>query len=86
MQLNPVSFTWKKDAATMDGTPDPRAGTNDIGFIAQEVEKVLPGVVTENKGTKAVDYVKLVPVLVKAMQEQQKEIEALKSRVEALEK
>lgn len=79
LALNPVSFTWKKDIEST------QAGKDDIGFIAQEVEKVLPGLVTtDEKGIKGVDYVRVVPVLVQALQEQQAEIDALKADVAAL--
>lgn len=82
MQLRPVSFTWKEGIEGLKGIPDTRAGTDDIGFIAQEVEAVLPDVVDETtEGTKSVDYVRIVPVLVKAVQEQQAEIEQLKAQI-----
>ena len=55
------------------------------GFIAQEVEKIVPGIVqTNDEGMKAIDYVKLTPILVKALQEQQAIIESLKADVAAL--
>jgi endosialidase-like protein/trimeric autotransporter adhesin len=49
-----------------------------VGLIAQEVEKVLPQVVqTDKDGYKAVDYAKVVPLLVEGIKEQQKQIDAL---------
>ncbi|MFZ3055008.1 MAG: hypothetical protein WA091_03455, partial [Minisyncoccales bacterium] len=49
-----------------------------LGFIAQDMEKIIPEVVTtDNNGYKGISYEKIVPVLTSAMQEQQKEIEAL---------
>lgn len=44
---------------------------NDIGFIAQQVQSVLPDVVVEsgNDGKLSIDYIKLIPYLVKAVQE-----------------
>lgn len=55
------------------------------GFIAQEVEAVLPGIVfTDNNGYKAVDYPKIIPVLTEAIKAQQKEIEELKRLVHEL--
>ena len=79
MALSPVSFTWKK------GIESSQAGEDDIGFIAQEVEKVVPGIVhTDSTGMKSIDYIKLSPILVKAIQEQQKEIDELKAAVRAL--
>ena len=50
-----------------------------VGLIAQEVEKVLPQVVqTDKDGYKAVDYAKVVPLLVEGIKEQQKQIDELK--------
>ena len=67
-----------------------------IGLIAQEVEEVFPGLVNEDKEPdieggekggvyKSVKYSVLVPILIKAMQEQQEIIDDLKSRIEQLE-
>ena len=45
---------------------------HDIGVIAQEIELVLPEVVTtRNNGSKAVKYDKIVPLLIQAIKEQQ---------------
>jgi len=71
-QLNGFYYTWKKDA----GTDKPRK----LGFIAQEVEKVIPELVkTDSEGMKSVDYVSVVPVLVEALKHQQKQIDELKA-------
>lgn len=65
-------------------------GKETIGFIAQEVYQVIPEAVTkpidENNALWAMDYNKLIPVLVKAIQEQQVQIEELKKQIEALKK
>ena len=54
----------------------------EIGLLAQDVEKVLPNLVfTDNEGKKLVDYISLIPILIKAIDEQQKEINELKSRL-----
>lgn len=51
-----------------------------IGVIAQEIEKVLPQVVQEDKnGMKSVAYGNIVGVLIEAIKEQQKQIDELKS-------
>ncbi|KKW23663.1 MAG: hypothetical protein UY67_C0019G0008 [Candidatus Kaiserbacteria bacterium GW2011_GWA2_52_12] len=76
-KITGVSFTWK------EGTP--RAGQHDIGVIAQDVEKVVPeAVTTDANGMKAVDYPRLIPLLINAVNEQQKEIDGLKAEIEAL--
>jgi hypothetical protein len=53
-----------------------------IGFIAQDVEEVLPELVsTSEKGMKGLSYGQLTAVLVKAIQEQQQQIEELKAQI-----
>ena len=67
-----------------------------IGFVAQEIEQVFPNIVSESSDldengndlgtvTKTVKTSVLIPILVKAIQEQQAIINELKSRIEALE-
>jgi hypothetical protein len=80
MQLNPVTYEWKKG----------REG-QEIGLIAQEVEQIVPQVVREqqrmDEGTyKTVDYEKLVAVLIDAVQDQQKQINELKDKLNGLTK
>ena len=63
-----------------------REGKHDIGVIAQELEKIIPEVVqevdtlkTDGETHKVVDYAKLTSVLIKAIQQQQEEIDLLKA-------
>jgi hypothetical protein len=64
-----------------------------IGIIAQELYPIIPelvsrgddGPLTDKSSPWAIDYAGLTPVLVKAMQEQQQQIEALMQRVAELE-
>jgi hypothetical protein len=67
-----------------------------IGFVAQEIEQVFPGIVSNipdvdaegndlGTTTKTVKTTVLIPILVKAIQEQQAIISDLKTRIEALE-
>jgi hypothetical protein len=57
-----------------------------LGLIAQEVESVFPEIVSESSidEMKGVTYTELIPVLVKAIQEQQTQIEFLKTEIETL--
>jgi hypothetical protein len=76
-QLKPARFNFKADA---DTTLD--------GFIAHEVQDIVPEAISGKKdGEKmqGIDQSKLVPLLTKAIQEQQTIIEDLKSRIETLE-
>ena len=55
-------------------------GKKDIGVIAQEIQKVLPEVVTEdNKGYLSVSYGNIVGVLIEAVKELKAEVEDLKN-------
>jgi len=88
MQLRGVNYFWKTKEFPEKQFPD----TKQIGFIAQELEKVYPEVVfTDKDGYKSVDYSRLTPILVEAIKEQQKIIQQLqeenaqtKSEVKAL--
>ena len=72
---------WRKDEFKDKNFPENRR----VGLIAQEVEKVLPEVVdTDNEGFKSVEYAKMVPLLIEAMKEQQKQIEHLKIQIKEL--
>ena len=82
LQLRPTEFTWKED------------DKQDVGFIAQEVEEVIPEVVQTTKGfmktdendkesedIKTIAYSKLVPYLVDTIQVLTKRIEHLEKKV-----
>ena len=72
-QLNPVTFKWKDTSR------------KDIGFIAQEVEDILPDLVNGEDGEKSINTIGLVSQLTKALQEAITKIETLEARVAALE-
>ena len=78
-QINGVEFDWIED--------EPVHGNkgHDIGVIAQEIENILPDAVqTRESGMKAVKYEKVIPLLIEAIKEQQKQIEELKQIVNGL--
>jgi hypothetical protein len=80
MQLEPVRFTWKANTAT--------PGMDDFGFIAEDVHKIIPDMTTyekDGKTIRGVKYEKLPILLIKAIQQQQKEIGELKARLAKLE-
>ena len=54
----------------------------DIGFIAQQVQEVLPEIVRENdEGYLSIRERAIVPLLVEAIKEQQKQIDELKKEL-----
>ena len=67
-------FEWKESGKTQDG------------LIAQEVEPLIPEAVSTNEhtGFYEMDYSKLVTPLIKAIQEQQEQIEQLKAEIKTL--
>lgn len=82
MQLKPVQYNWKENKAV------------DEGFLAHELQSVFPYAVSgkkdevDDKGnikTQAVDYGRITPLLVKAIQELQTTVEELKAKIKVLE-
>ena len=73
-KLRPVKFNWKD------------SGNDDIGLIAEEVNKHVPELVhlDGEGGAEGIKYSKLTSLLIKAVQDQQKEIKDLKSRLDNL--
>jgi hypothetical protein len=81
MDLRPVVYDKKNSIQDND------YNRHEIGFIAQEIAKVLPSLVTEGKDadkTLAVSYTELIPVLTKAIQEQQAQISGQQAQLEIL--
>lgn len=88
MSLQPKLYDKYNYTIAQKGLVIDREHTNpEFGFLAQEVDKVLPGIVRKpNKETDlyAVNYIQLIPILTKAVQEQQAQIEILKAENEKL--
>lgn len=78
LALQPVSYNWKEKPAT----------ENKIGLIAQDVKKIVPEVVTGDEAREklGMNYAELVPVLINAIKEQQKQIDNLKEMIKKLQK
>ena len=58
-------------------------GKHSLGFIAQEVEKIIPELVFGDD-PKSVAYQNFVALLVEAIKEQQKQIDDLRNRIDAI--
>ena len=92
MRLNPVSFSWINDPEN----------NNRLGLIAQEILPIMPELVKthdyqvseDDEETKVrvelkslgVNYSNIIPILINAIQEQQKEIEELKIQIGSINK
>ena len=75
-QLRPITYNWINE----------EYGTRtNIGFIAQEIEAVLPNIVTtSDDNVKSMATTDLIPILTKAIQEQQTEIDQIKTLIQSL--
>jgi hypothetical protein len=96
-QINGVYFSWKPEAEELGlkiARPD------EVGVLAQEIEKVLPEAVylapfdqsdedplVSKSGERylTVKYEKIVPLLIEAIKEQQAKISSLEERINSLE-
>lgn len=80
-QIRGVEFDWKVTDEKMEKEVHSFEG-HDVGVIAQEIEAVLPEVVTtRDSGYKAVRYDKIVPLLIQGIKELKDEVEILKSKI-----
>ena len=68
--------------------PEKMSRTNEIGFVAQDVRQVIPEAVSvpedENRELWSMSYDTIIPVLIKAIQEQQTQIEELKQEIKTI--
>jgi len=78
MAMNPVSYNWKAD-------PD---GPRSMGFIAQEMQEVMPEAVAvgdDEDAMMSMDYGRITPILVSALQDAHRKIEELEQRIADME-
>jgi len=82
LALNPITYTWKEDQSLGEG------------FLAHELQEQIPFAVTGEKDAldkdgninpQGVDYSKVVPVLVKAIQELSTKLDEANTRLQLLE-
>lgn len=77
-KLDGVTFTWSEDGPSW---VDDRDSREDVGLLAQQVEQVIPeAVTTRDDGYKAVDYKRVIPLLVESIKELTSRVEELESR------
>ena len=78
MAMNPVSHRWKAD-------PDADAV---VGFIAQEMQEIVPEAVStgdDEDAMMSMDYGRITPILVSALQDAHRKIEQLEQRIADME-
>jgi cupin superfamily acireductone dioxygenase involved in methionine salvage len=69
LKMKPAAYKYKTD------------DSESLGFITQEMELIVPEVVSGKEGEKGIAYGLLTSVLVKAMQEQQEIIDAQQAEI-----
>lgn len=76
LKMNGVYFSWKNDPSD----------SRKVGFIAQEMEKILPEVVFTNPvdGLKGINYSEITAVLAQAIKEQQQQISKQQKEIDEL--
>ncbi|MBK6354232.1 MAG: tail fiber domain-containing protein [Saprospiraceae bacterium] len=75
LSFNTYTYKFKDELATSDRTR--------IGFLAQQLERVVPEIVsTDNQNLKGIDYVSIIPLLVKSIQELNQRIEVLEKQLQ----
>jgi len=78
-KVNGYEFDWNDKQSAYKG--------HDIGVVAQEIEAVLPEVVTtRGDGYKAVKYEKIVPLLIESIKELKQEVDDIKQKCDCLNK
>ena len=92
LQLRPITYTYKgNEALTTDGASPHRhaaqSGQEFVGFVAQELEQIMPGMVSQHAGVidgkavtdlRSVDTTELIYALINSVKQLKAEIEALK--------
>lgn len=75
LKLNPVQYHWKENK---------EAKNYDLGFIAQDVKEIIPQIVFQNTndGFYGINYTRIIPILTKAVQEQQEIINTQNELIE----
>lgn len=74
LQMQGVTFDWKNEE---------NGGKNSYGLIAEDVDKILPNLVSHDPDGKAkgIQYTKMTAVLLEAIKEQQVQIDELKAKL-----
>jgi len=80
-KIGGYTYDWNDKQNTYE------VGSKDFGVIAQEIQEVLPELVTErDNGYLAVKYEKIVPLLIESIKELKQEIDDIKQKCDCLNK
>ena len=80
-KIGGYTYDWNDKQDTYE------VGSKDFGVIAQEIQEVLPELVTErDNGFLAVKYEKIVPLLIESIKELKQEVDEIKQKCDCLNK
>ena len=87
LSINGVTFDWKDKYIEKQGGEDGMfVRKNDVGVIAQEIEKVIPEIVVKrNDGYLGVKYEFIIPLLIEGIKAQQTIIESQNTKINSQE-
>lgn len=84
--LNPVSYNFKSDSILLADKDAKEYKDTHYGLLAQDVQKVFPNLVYERDGILSINYIELIPLLIKAVNAQQEQIDELQAEIVGLKK
>lgn len=79
MKLKPVQFKWNQKALELNNSKN--SSVSNFGFIAQDIEEVMPDIIREVNGYKGLDDKQIISVLTKAIQELLERIESIENKL-----
>ena len=82
-QVRGIYYDWKENVKEKGFHPNRKK--NEIGMIAQEVEKIIPQAIEPapfNNDYKTIKYDRIIPLLVECIKDQQKQIDELKHKLD----
>lgn len=85
MKMRPVSYTMKNESSEVQKLSAAKTSATHIGFIAQEMEQIVPEAVAQNPdGLKLINYSAIIPILVQSVQELQATVETQEAKISEL--
>ena len=84
--LKPISYTFKEDSVFLIDKDAKEYKYTHYGLLAQDVQKVFPNLVYERDGILSINYIELIPLLIKTVNAQQEQIDELQAEIVGLKK
>ena len=85
-RLKPLSYTFKEDSVFLIDKDAKEYKYTHYGLLAQDVQKVFPNLVYERDGILSINYIELIPLLIKTVNAQQEQIDELQAEIVGLKK